>query len=187
MKNYETILPFSCCPLVLLLFLCWQALVCLSAWACEGCHVQKHDSRCLCNGTGVPKGPGRIKNTTTYSFTIAVLIHYLWRSPVDFPPGKQGVFSKVPEGHHPRGTTLREALRGNLPLRGLCGVSSRVLRGSLRGFCGALRGSAGVRGIFRGFSGGSDPMLVTLGNCWSFRDPAVVFYCRRIFCHRRSE
>ena len=28
---------------------------------------------------------------------------------------------KVPEGHHPRGTTLREALRGNLPLRGLCG------------------------------------------------------------------
>ena len=28
---------------------------------------------------------------------------------------------KVPEGHHPRGTTLREALRRNLPLRGLCG------------------------------------------------------------------
>ena len=61
--------------------------------------------------------------------------------------------SKVPEGHHPRGTTLREALRENLPLRGLCGVSPRVLRGSLRGFCGALRGSAGVREIFRGFRG----------------------------------
>ena len=61
--------------------------------------------------------------------------------------------SKVPEGHHPRGTTLREALRGNLPLRGLCGVSPRVLRGSLQGLCGALRGSAGVREIFRGFSG----------------------------------
>ena len=67
---------------------------------------------------------------------------------------RNGVSFKVPEGHHPRGTTLREALRGNLPLRGLCGglsegfagVSPRVLRGS-------LRGSAGVRGIFRGFRG----------------------------------
>ena len=48
-------------------------------------------------------------------------------------------FSKVPEGDHPRGTTLREALRGNLPLRGLCG--------------GLSEGSAGVHGIFRGFSG----------------------------------
>ena len=35
---------------------------------------------------------------------------------------------------------------------GSAGVSQRA-RGSLRGFCGALRGSAGVRGIFRGFSG----------------------------------
>ena len=34
--------------------------------------------------------------------------------------------SKVPEGHHPRGTTLREALRGKLPLRGLCGGLSEV-------------------------------------------------------------
>ena len=33
----------------------------------------------------IPKGPGRIKNTTTYWFTIAVLIHYLWRSDVHFP------------------------------------------------------------------------------------------------------
>ena len=49
---------------------------------------------------------------------------------------------KVPEGHHPRGTTVHGALRGNLPL-------TRVLRG-LCGFCGALRGSAGVHGIFRG-------------------------------------
>ena len=63
--------------------------------------------------------------------------------------------SKVLEGHHPRGTTLREALRGNLPLRGLCGGLSEVLRGSLRGFCGGPRGSTRV---FRG----SDPMLVTL-------------------------
>ena len=44
---------------------------------------------------------------------------------------------RVPEGHHPRGTTLREALQGNLPLRGFAfaGVSSRVLRG----LCGAMR------------------------------------------------
>ena len=48
--------------------------------------------------------------------------------------------SKVPEGHHPRGTTPRV----------------------LRGLCGGLRGSAG----FSEGSGGSDPMLVTLGNFW---------------------
>ena len=57
---------------------------------------------------------------------------------------------QVPEGHHPRGTTLREALRGNLLLRGLCGGLSEGSAGSLLGFCGV---SAGVRGIFRGFSG----------------------------------
>ena len=69
---------------------------------------------------------------------------------------------EVLKGHHPRGTTLREALRGNLPLRGFSGA----LRESLRGFC---RASAGLRGGLRGparFSEGSDPMLVTLGNCW---------------------
>ena len=68
---------------------------------------------------------------------------------------KQGaqIGPKVPEGHHPRGTTLREALRGSLPLRGLCRGLSEGSAGSLRGFCGALQGSAGVRGIFRGFSG----------------------------------
>ena len=43
--------------------------------------------------------------------------------------------SKVPEGYHSRGTTLREALRG--VLRGLCG-------GSLPAFCGALQGNFGV-------------------------------------------
>ena len=36
-------------------------------------------------------------------------------------------FSKVPEAHHSRGTTLREALLGNLPLRGLCGVVTLCL------------------------------------------------------------
>ena len=36
---------------------------------------------------------------------------------------------------------------------GSAGVSQRALRGSLRGFCRALRGSAGVHGIFRGFPG----------------------------------
>ena len=136
-------------------------------------------------------------------------------------------------GHHPRGTTLREALRGNLPLRGLYGGLSECSAGSLRGFCGVSagfrggprdfprfswpRGSMGVERYgriprsaannlgriptnwelilksFSGegtlwessllvsltlwdtpvlctppqFSGGSDPMFVNLGNCWS--------------------
>ena len=68
--------------------------------------------------------------------------------------------SKLPEAHHPRGTTLREALRGNLPLGGLRGgLSQRSLRG-------LSEGSAGLCGGPRDFSrffGGSDPMLVTLG------------------------
>ena len=62
--------------------------------------------------------------------------------------------SKVPEGRHPRGTTLGEALRGNLPLRGLC----QGLSEGSAGFCGGPRD-------FSRFFGGSDPMLVTLGNC----------------------
>ena len=44
--------------------------------------------------------------------------------------------------------------------RGLCGTSPGVLWG----FCGALRGPRD----FPRFFGGSDPMLVTLGNCWNF-------------------
>ena len=58
-------------------------------------------------------------------------------------------YTKVPEGHHPRGTTLREALRGYLPLKGFSGASAGVSSRVLRGLCGAMRGSAGVRGIFR--------------------------------------
>ena len=76
------------------------------------------------------------------------------------------------EGHHPKGTILRDALRGNLPLRGRCGglsegsagVSERALRGPLRGLRWALQGSAGSAGFSEVFRG-SDPMLVTLGNC----------------------
>ena len=67
------------------------------------------------------------------------------------------------EGHNaPRGSPRKFASQGALrgPLRGLCGVSPRVLRG----LCGALRGSAEFSEGFRG----SDPMLVTLGNCWNF-------------------
>ena len=79
---------------------------------------------------------------------------------------EEGDGFKVPEGHHPRGTTLREALRGNLPLRGLCGGLSEGSAGSLRGFCGVLCGVLrGSAGFSEGF-GSSDPMLVTLGNCW---------------------
>ena len=80
--------------------------------------------------------------------------------------------SEVPEGHHSRGTTtLREALRGNLPLRGLCGGLSEGSAGALRGL---FEGSAGLCGGPRDFSrffGGSEPMLVTLGNCWRNRTP----------------
>ena len=36
---------------------------------------------------------------------------------------------------------------------GSAGVSQRALRGLSEGSAGSLRGSAGVRGIFRGFSG----------------------------------
>ena len=73
---------------------------------------------------------------------------------------------KLPEGHHPRGTTLREAPRGNLPLRGLCGGLSEGSAGSLRGFSGVSAGFCGGPRDFPRFVGGSDPMLVTLGNCW---------------------
>ena len=52
-----------------------------------------------------------------------------------------------------RRVTIRGALRGTLPLRGLCEGLSEGSVGSLRGFCGALRGSAGVHRIFRGFGG----------------------------------
>ena len=72
--------------------------------------------------------------------------------------------SKVLEGRNPRGTTLSEALRGNLPLRGvlrgLCATGG-LFQGSA-GLCRLLRASAGSTG----FSAGSDPMLVMLANCW---------------------
>ena len=46
------------------------------------------------------------------------------------------IFSRVPEGHHPRGTTLREALRGKFAAHS---SSPRPPRESLRVSCGALR------------------------------------------------
>ena len=52
--------------------------------------------------------------------------------------------------NHPRGTTLPEALRGNLFLKVLC--------------WGSQRRSAGLCSVVRGFPS-TDPMLVTLGNC----------------------
>ena len=55
--------------------------------------------------------------------------------------------SKVPEGHHPRGTTLREALRGKFASQralwglseGSAGVSPKIRR-SLRGSAGFSEG-----------------------------------------------
>ena len=63
------------------------------------------------------------------------------------------MLNKVPEGHHPRGTTLREALRGNLPLRGLCRGLSEGSAGCLRGFCGVSAGFCGGPRDFPRFSG----------------------------------
>ena len=78
---------------------------------------------------------------------------------------------KVPEGRHSRGTTLRVALRGNLPLSrfsgAFAGVSSRVLRARR----GAPRGSAGVRGNFP--SVGALPHLVDFS--WDLVDFWVEF------------
>ena len=64
---------------------------------------------------------------------------------------------------------------------GSAGISERALRGLSEGSAGSLRGSAGV------FEG-SDPMLVTLGNCWrstklsvhriAFPDPPQSEECR---------
>ena len=65
------------------------------------------------------------------------------------------------EGHNPpRGSPRKFAPQGALQglSEGSAGVSPRVLRGSA-GFCG------GPRDFPRVF-GGSDPMLLTLGNCW---------------------
>ena len=62
--------------------------------------------------------------------------------------------SKVPEGHHPRGTALREALQGNLPLRGLCGGlsegSAESCRGLRRVLPRALRRSTRFSEVSRG-------------------------------------
>ena len=79
----------------------------------------------------------------------------------------KGSHFKVPEGHYPRGTTLREALQGNLPLRGFSAASAGVSSRVLRGLCGTLRGSAG-------YSEGNDPILVTLGNCWIVARPPLL-------------
>ena len=92
---------------------------------------------------------------------------------------------KVPEGHNPRGTTLREALRGNLPLRGLCGGFSEGSAGSLQGFCGVSAGFCGGPRVFPRVFGGSDPMLVTLGNCWSIlRSPNTAKQGKRNMTNR---
>ena len=59
----------------------------------------------------------------------------------------------MPEGHQPRGTTLGEALRGNLTeTEGSAGVSQRGLSKGSVGLCRGLRD-------FPRFYGGSDPML----------------------------
>ena len=53
--------------------------------------------------------------------------------------------SRVSEGHHPRGTTLREPLQGKLPLRGFLGASAGVSSRVLWGSAGFRRGSRDFR------------------------------------------
>ena len=68
--------------------------------------------------------------------------------------GARAVPRKVPEGHHPRGARPSAGLSEAICLsEGSAGVSQRALRGLTEGSAGPLRGSAGLRGIFRGFSG----------------------------------
>ena len=71
---------------------------------------------------------------------------------------------QVPEGHHPRGTALREALQGHLPLRagrerlGCFSVPDRGLcRDLFEGSAGSPRGYAGLGGGPQDF-----PRVVTL-------------------------
>ena len=69
----------------------------------------------------------------------------------NFACTKPWVF-KVPEGHRPivpPGRLSEEICLSE----GSAEVFQRALRGLSEGFLGSLRGSAGVRGIFRGFSG----------------------------------
>ena len=70
--------------------------------------------------------------------------------------------SKVPEGHYPRAQRsarlseeicLSEGSAGVSSLRGLCGVSPRVLQGRSEGSAGLCRGPRD----FPRFFGGSDP------------------------------
>ena len=89
--------------------------------------------RCKVSGTDAPRLPS----------TTVILTVFKDRAVLQDIPRRNNIFSKVPEGHHPRGTTLREALRGNLPLRGLCGGLSEGSAGSLRGFCGVSAGFCG--------------------------------------------
>ena len=75
------------------------------------------------------------------------------RTNKDGCPDRFCTVGKVPEGHHPRGITLHEALRGNLPeaLRGFSGASAVAFAGVSAGVSSrSLRASAGVRGIFWG-------------------------------------
>ena len=57
---------------------------------------------------------------------------------------------------------VRSSWSPNLPLKGLCGGLSEGSAGSLRGFCGPPQD-------FPRFFGGSDPVLVTFGNCWKIK------------------
>ena len=63
----------------------------------------------------------------------------------------------------------QRALRKSL--RGLCGVSPRVLRGLSEGSAGFCGGPRDFPRVF----GGSNPVLVTIGTCWTKKVQIVLW------------
>ena len=93
-------------------------------------------------------------------------------------------YIRTAKNWNPRSTVKTEvsSIWGNLPLRGV-----------LRGLCGGpFEGSAWLSGVLRGSMGisvGSDPMLVTLRNCWSFaskKQTAFERMTRTVFEQRKD-
>ena len=78
------------------------------------------------------------------NFPFSTQISWAERNSLSSPPRSSARAKfKLLEGHHPRGTTPREALQANLPLRGFSGGPCG---GLFDGSAGSSRGSAGLCG-----------------------------------------
>ena len=140
-----------------------------SRFALHGLHALEYNSVCIFESTFVREFVGQVS-------AVRVLFDFLNLSHSHTGSGVGGMalwnwqslkFQRVTiRGAQPSARLSEEICLSE----GSAGVSQRALRGSLRGFCGALRGSAGGPWDFPRFFGGSDPMLVTLGNRWSASD-----------------